>query len=130
MRWFVTHYADHYSILCSIYFVVKICSLLVSCNSLSQTNVIKRMSGRNTGLLTQHHQTNRNAVVGIIFLFNLPENITSYSLNFMLCDLPAWFSTCSCGIAVCQHISHQLVTKQKTNQTNPAPSQKKRKNAT
>ena len=31
-------------------------------------------------------------MVGIIFLFNFPENIRSYSQNSMLCDLPAWSS--------------------------------------
>lgn len=68
LRWFVILYADHCGVLCSIYFVLKICSPPVSYNSLPQTNVIKWMSVRSAGLLSQHYQTNGDAVVGVIFL--------------------------------------------------------------
>lgn len=100
LRWFVILYADYKGIFCSIYFVLKICSLLASYNSLSQNNVIKWMSVRSTGLLSQHYQTERDAVVGIIFLFNFSENIMSYSQNSMLCDLSAWSSI---NLQLCHH---------------------------
>lgn len=135
-RWFVIHYADHQGILCSIYFVLKICSPLVPYNSLSQSNVIKWMSVRNTGLLSQHYQTNRDAAVGIIFLFNFPENIMSYSQNSMLCDLPAWSSI---NLQLWHHsmplhsTSACDKTKNKTNKPVPLPEktpQPKQKEAT
>lgn len=58
------------------------------------------MSVRSTGLLSQHYQTERDAVVGKIFLFNFSENIMSYSQNSMLCDLSAWSSI---NLQLCHH---------------------------
>lgn len=119
LRWFVILYADYQGIFYSIYFVLKICSLLASYNSLSQNNVIKWMSVRSTGLLSQHYQTERDAVVGVILLFNFSENIMSYSQNSMLCDLSAWSSI---NLQLCHH-STPMYTSLWHN--NLSPSQKK-----
>lgn len=81
------------------------------------------MSVRSTGLLSQHYQTERDAVIGIIFLFNFSENIMSYSQNSMLCDLSAWSSI---NLQLCHHRTSMYSTSvcDTTKQSVPQPEKK------